>query len=381
MNYDSTNVGAPIQDLAGFTMSPNPAGTTPWATPHVELYETTTGYDMAATWARARDSIPGCTALTISESPIPNGGTTCAPSVTFYNNVGKSTAYSVPTSTMTDTNVNWLPTQWVGDSLEFTSGSAAGLSELITASGAQSITVGTAFVNNPDNGGDNFIIVEPNVTVNNPIGGITTPGGVQDFVPIVITNNEPTATASGFQQMVTVNSNIYAQYEATNLQNVEFFTASGAALPSWLESGNSNTASSTTYWVNLGTDNVPAATAGGTLVSAVSTDTLGVSGTTTAGSSTTTIDATGVFGATNYAGDWLQITSAGADHLEAEPILNNNANSGERAERFHRRPRGGSHLPGRPGGHDDRAGGLGRFLDPQPVGGRLSRVHIGPRLG
>lgn len=43
----------------------------------------------------------------------------------------------------------------------------------------------------------------------------------------------------------------YANYAAPNLQNVEFFDSGGNIISSWLESGNSNTATSTVYWLRL----------------------------------------------------------------------------------------------------------------------------------
>ena len=57
--------------------------------------------------------------------------------------------------------------------------------------------------------------------------------------------------------MLQVDSATYSTYEASNLQNVEFFNADGSVIPSWLESGNSNTATSTTYWLHLA-DAIPA---------------------------------------------------------------------------------------------------------------------------
>jgi len=71
------------------------------------------------------------------------------------------------------------------------------------------------------------------------------------YVPITITNSQSTATPSPFQQMATVNSSNYSKYLASNLQNVNFQDGSGNILNSWLESGNSNTSTSTIYWVKL----------------------------------------------------------------------------------------------------------------------------------
>jgi len=51
--------------------------------------------------------------------------------------------------------------------------------------------------------------------------------------------------------MVVVDSASFAPDEAPDLQNVEFFSTNGSIVTSWLESGNSNTATSTVYWLNL----------------------------------------------------------------------------------------------------------------------------------
>jgi len=73
-------------------------------------------------------------------------------------------------------------------------------------------------------------------------------------VPITITNSQTSPTPSPFQQMISVDSDNYTQYEQSGLQNVEFTTsefAQGSALDAWIESGASNTATDTVYWVNL----------------------------------------------------------------------------------------------------------------------------------
>ena len=60
------------------------------------------------------------------------------------------------------------------------------------------------------------------------------PLGILNFIPLTITNSQASGTPNPFQVMVTVDSATYSQYEAANLQNIEFFTAAGAVLPSWL---------------------------------------------------------------------------------------------------------------------------------------------------
>lgn len=56
---------------------------------------------------------------------------------------------------------------------------------------------------------------------------------------------------SGFQQMVTINSSNYSTYEAADLSNLNFQDGAGNILSSWLESGETNTSTSTNYWVKL----------------------------------------------------------------------------------------------------------------------------------
>jgi hypothetical protein len=54
--------------------------------------------------------------------------------------------------------------------------------------------------------------------------------------------------------MITANSLAYESYEKSGLQNVEFSTSpdgQGTVLDAWIESGASNTSTSTVYWVNL----------------------------------------------------------------------------------------------------------------------------------
>ncbi|MEM3859710.1 MAG: DUF2341 domain-containing protein, partial [Candidatus Micrarchaeaceae archaeon] len=74
---------------------------------------------------------------------------------------------------------------------------------------------------------------------------------VQYYVAITITNSQSSATPAPFQQMITINSSNYSSYLASNLSNVNFQDGNGNILNSWLESGNSNTSTSTVYWVSL----------------------------------------------------------------------------------------------------------------------------------
>jgi hypothetical protein len=79
------------------------------------------------------------------------------------------------------------------------------------------------------------------------------PAGIVYSVPITLFNTQLVATSTPFQQMIAVDSTAYMSYEAPDLQNVEFFNSNGAIIPSWLESGNTNTATNTVYWLNIAT--------------------------------------------------------------------------------------------------------------------------------
>jgi hypothetical protein len=77
------------------------------------------------------------------------------------------------------------------------------------------------------------------------------PSGIIQSFPITITNFQSVPTPAPFQQMVTVDNAPLFPYEASNLQNVEFFDSSGQVITSWLESGNSSASTDSVYWLNL----------------------------------------------------------------------------------------------------------------------------------
>ena len=77
-------------------------------------------------------------------------------------------------------------------------------------------------------------------------------------VPVTLTNSQSSATPTSFQEMITVNSNTYNTYLASNVRNVNWQDGAGNILNSWLESGNSNAATSTVYWINLASNTIAA---------------------------------------------------------------------------------------------------------------------------
>lgn len=71
-------------------------------------------------------------------------------------------------------------------------------------------------------------------------------------VPISITNNQKIATPNPFQVTIPVDSTRYTAYEAADLSNIAFAGPNGTIVPSWLESGNSNSSTNTVYWLKIG---------------------------------------------------------------------------------------------------------------------------------
>ncbi len=68
-----------------------------------------------------------------------------------------------------------------------------------------------------------------------------------DYVPITIDNSNG-ATASNFQQMVSITPSSYQHYESAGLGNIRFYQGS-TELHSWCESGCNSSSSSATFWV------------------------------------------------------------------------------------------------------------------------------------
>ena len=77
------------------------------------------------------------------------------------------------------------------------------------------------------------------------------PVGIINYMPIVISNLQNSSTTNPFQQSVTIDPSLYQEYEAINLQNLEFFYINGTIIPSWLSSGQYSTSSSATFWLKL----------------------------------------------------------------------------------------------------------------------------------
>jgi hypothetical protein len=104
------------------------------------------------------------------------------------------------------------------------------------------------------------------VVLSNPGGVAHASGpqsGVVEYVAITLTNSQSAATPTSFQQQLTIDWSTYSAYLASNVQNVEFFTAQWSPLYAWCESSCSSSATSSVVWVNLGSNTI--AGSGGTL--------------------------------------------------------------------------------------------------------------------
>lgn len=69
--------------------------------------------------------------------------------------------------------------------------------------------------------------------------------------PITITNSQSAPTPSPFQEQLTIDSATFARYINSNWSNVEFRLSSGGLIPAWIESGATNTSTSTVVWLRL----------------------------------------------------------------------------------------------------------------------------------
>ncbi|MGC8479346.1 MAG: hypothetical protein ACP5M9_01615 [Candidatus Micrarchaeia archaeon] len=79
--------------------------------------------------------------------------------------------------------------------------------------------------------------------------------GVEFSDQLTITNSQNMPVPSGFQQEISINPSAFAQYGLNqNMSNLIFTTGaygSGSPIDAWIESGASNTATTSTIWVKL----------------------------------------------------------------------------------------------------------------------------------
>ncbi len=107
-------------------------------------------------------------------------------------------------------------------------------------------------------GNSNYTQMDPNANV--------LPSNIIYYVPITFTNSQSVKVSDPFQLSVTINSLAYQSYEASNLDNVEFFYTNGTLVPSWLEgnvlnsaqTANLYTSENTVYWLSVVGNFLPA---------------------------------------------------------------------------------------------------------------------------
>ncbi|MGC8479198.1 MAG: hypothetical protein ACP5M9_00820 [Candidatus Micrarchaeia archaeon] len=91
------------------------------------------------------------------------------------------------------------------------------------------------------------------------VGAVSTPNSIISYKALHLYNAQSSAFTYNSQIMISVNSLEYKNYEAPNLQNIEFFYSNGTIIPSWLEGNvtneaNSNslyTSTNTIYWLRI----------------------------------------------------------------------------------------------------------------------------------
>jgi len=74
------------------------------------------------------------------------------------------------------------------------------------------------------------------------------------YIPITLTNSQSSITPTPFQQLINIDpSTIGSSYFSSDLGNIRFYADLAFTQPlyAWVESGNSNTSTSTNIWVNL----------------------------------------------------------------------------------------------------------------------------------
>ena len=75
------------------------------------------------------------------------------------------------------------------------------------------------------------------------------PSGIIYYAPVTIINTQSVSTLAPFQQEANISLSSFSGYQASNLQNIEFFYSNGTIIPSWLESYSSTNA---IWWLKIG---------------------------------------------------------------------------------------------------------------------------------
>ena len=78
------------------------------------------------------------------------------------------------------------------------------------------------------------------------------PSGIVAYIPIKLVNDQTVALDNGTQVLIMLDWNLYKNYLAPNLMNVEFLSSSWIPLYAWMENNASDSSSDSKVWVNIG---------------------------------------------------------------------------------------------------------------------------------
>ncbi len=228
----------------------------------IGVLETATGtYNMYVQWARAREYPPNGVMPGVS---ISSSATAGRPSVTINpaSPVLTTGGNVVLTATATGGSGTYSSYQWYSNTISnpcATANSISGATQSTYNTGPLLATINYCVEVTDTNGNNGFA----NVTAYVPL----IPGNIIYLVPVNVLNTQTVTTKSDFQQMVSVNSLYYQQYEDNSLNNVEFFYSNGIIVPSWLEGNvlnegqttNLYASQNTIYWLNISSGVLPGA--------------------------------------------------------------------------------------------------------------------------
>ena len=77
------------------------------------------------------------------------------------------------------------------------------------------------------------------------------PTGIVDYVPITVTNLQPSQVSGGTPIMLNVDWGTYSSYLDNPVNNVLFFDWSGNSLNAWIENGTASSTANSIVWVDL----------------------------------------------------------------------------------------------------------------------------------
>ena len=150
-------------------------------------------------------------------------------------------------NTLTNTNTpTTVPSEVINPQGAYINGSLTGyVNDGTIASGSTTLNAIT-----PPSGSNNQASLTGTLYGTEGTTYYSAPSNIVYGVPVTLTNSASSATPNPYNQIVTVDSNTYSGYESSDLSNVEWFTGT-TVIPSWIESGASNTATSTIYYLRV----------------------------------------------------------------------------------------------------------------------------------